>query len=82
MKQTLYVDVFFWRERPYFLCVAKPLCLVITRNIPRTAMNEAGYQAALEWTTTHIKQRGFSVGNILRDGDRLLGPLAAGVAET
>jgi hypothetical protein len=74
-QQNLYVDLFFWREQAYLICVAKPLCLVITRDIPPQMMNTAGYERALTWTVNHIEQRGFSVGEILCDGDKLLRPL-------
>lgn len=35
--------MFFWREQAYLICIAKHLCLVITRDVPPQMMNTVGH---------------------------------------
>ena len=80
-QQTLYADVYFWHERPYFITIAKPICLLITRNVPLYAMNVKGYEQALVWAMKHIRSRGYEFDFVYCDADKLLAPLVESVPE-
>ena len=72
-EQLLYADTFFWHEKAFFVCIAKPLYLVLTRDIKRPSVDS--YHAALQWTLAHVRSRGFQIADIFCDADSLLAPL-------
>ncbi len=73
-EQTVYTDVFFWRQMPFILFIVKPLMLVLTQYISGPQNTSAMKQAFLQ-LAGKVMSRGFTL-QFVADGQSSIATLS------